>query len=170
MFVRAIDALEMSGDGGHAGTVAEEACRRFADHPDLPTAAVICHRAARFRAIEDPAAGLPLIKESLRLFEQTPPTADHAMARCDYATNFLFHAQGRQEASMTALNRAREIAEAAGPRRLPSVSCRGWHSISFSAGSSTRGSASFSRGGCWPGDRQMARPAWWWPFAKATHC
>jgi DNA-binding CsgD family transcriptional regulator len=118
MYVRAIDALEMSGDGGHAGSMAEEAYRRFADHRDPPTAAVICHRAARFRAIEDPAAGLPLIKESLRLFEQTPPTADNAMAWCDYATNFLFHAQGRQEASLTALNRAREIAEAAGATSL----------------------------------------------------
>ena len=37
------------------------------------------------------------------------------MAWCDYATNFLFHAQGGKEASLTALNRAREIAEAAGP-------------------------------------------------------
>jgi hypothetical protein len=170
MFVRAIDALEMSGDGGHAGTVAEEACRRFADHPDLPTAAVICHRAARFRAIEDPAAGLPLIKESLRLFEQTPPTADHAMARCDYATNFLFHAQGRQEASMTALNRAREIAEAAGPTAL-TVRVLSWLALhKFLRGQLDEGFGLVQQGRMLAGDRQMARPAWWWPFAKATHC
>ena len=85
LYVRAIDALEISGDGVRAGAVAEDAYRRFADHPDRATAAVIHQRAAYFRAIDAPAAGLPLIKESLRLFEQTPPSAGHAKAWSDYA-------------------------------------------------------------------------------------
>lgn len=72
LYVRAIDALELSGDGVSAGRVAEEAYRRFAGHPDLPTAAVICHRAAHFREIEASAAALPPIEEALRLFEQAP--------------------------------------------------------------------------------------------------
>ena len=92
------DALELSGDGERAGELAEEAYRRFADHPDPATAAVIHHRAAYFRAIEAPAAGLPLIKEALRLFEQAPPSADHAEAWLDYGSVFMFHAEGRQEA------------------------------------------------------------------------
>src|SRR5436190_5894243 len=48
LYVRAVDALELSGDSPRAGAVAEEAYRRFADHPDHATAAVIHHRAAYF--------------------------------------------------------------------------------------------------------------------------
>ena len=114
LYVRAIDALEISGDGVRAGAVAEDAYRRFADHPDRATAAVIHQRAAHLRAIDAPAAGLPLIKESLRLFEQTPPSAGHAKAWSDYANLFAFNAQGRLQESLTALNRALEIAGAAG--------------------------------------------------------
>lgn len=113
MYVRAIDALALSGDGVRAGAVAEEAYHRFADHPDPSTAAVVHHRAAYFRAIEAPAAGLPLIKQALRLFEQTPPSADRAEAWLDYGAAFMFHAQGRLQESLTAINRALEIAEAA---------------------------------------------------------
>jgi DNA-binding CsgD family transcriptional regulator len=118
LYVRAIDALEVAGDGERAGVLAEEAYRRFAGHPDPAIAAVIHLRAAVFRAIDAPAAGLPLIQEALRLFGQAPPSADHAEAWLRYATVFLFHAEGRQKASRTALNRAREIAEAAGATAL----------------------------------------------------
>ncbi len=142
MFVHAIDALEMSGDWARAGAVAEEAYRRFSDHPDQPAAAVIHHRAARFRAFEDPAAGLPLIKESLRLFGQTPPSADHAEAWYGYGTDFLFHAEGRQEASLAAFNNALEIAEAAGATTLIPAFFPASHSTHFFAGNSTRGSPS----------------------------
>ena len=51
LYVRAIDALEVSGDSERAGALAEEAYRRFADHPDHATAAVICQRAAALRGI-----------------------------------------------------------------------------------------------------------------------
>ena len=47
-----------------------------------------------FRAIEDPAAGLPLIKEALRLFEQAPPSADHAEAWLGYGHHLLVPARG----------------------------------------------------------------------------
>jgi DNA-binding CsgD family transcriptional regulator len=114
LYVRAVDALALSGDGVRAGAVAEEAYRRFADHPDHATAAVIHHRAAHFRSFEEPAVGLPLIKEALRLFGQAPPSADHAEAWMDYGQLFMFHAEGRLEAGLRAVNRALEIAEAAG--------------------------------------------------------
>ena len=48
--VRAIDAFYHAGDSVRAGLVAQEAYRRFSAHPDPATAAVICHRAAVFRA------------------------------------------------------------------------------------------------------------------------
>ena len=113
VFVRAIDELDISGDSVRAGSVAEEAYERFASHPDPATAAVILHRAAYFRAIEAPATGLPLIMESLRLYEETPPSADHAEAWLDYGAIFMVHAQGRLDESAAAISRALEIAEAA---------------------------------------------------------
>ena len=58
MYVRAMDALEMSGDSERAAAVAEEAYRRFADYPDPATAAVIRQRAAYYRASPPPAPGL----------------------------------------------------------------------------------------------------------------
>jgi tetratricopeptide (TPR) repeat protein len=115
--VRAIDALSLSGDGVRAGVVAEDAYRRFADHPDPATAALACHRAAFYRAIGAPAAGLPPIEEALRLFEQAPPSADQAEAWHDYADIFLWSAEGRNGAA-SALNRALDIAEAAGATAL----------------------------------------------------
>src|SRR5215468_1994795 len=118
LYLRAMDALEISGDGERAGVLAEEAYGRFAAHPDPAIAAVIDLRAAVFRAIEAPDAGLPLIKEALRLFEQAGPSAAHAGAWLRYATIFLFHAEGRREPTRTALNRALEIAEAAGATAL----------------------------------------------------
>jgi DNA-binding CsgD family transcriptional regulator len=113
LYLRAMDALEVSGDGERAGVLAEDAYRRFAGHPDPATAAVIHLRAAVFRGIEAPDAGLPLITEALRLFGQAPPSAEHAEAWLRYATMFLFHAEGRREPTRTALNRALEIAETA---------------------------------------------------------
>ena len=116
--VRAIDAFYRAGDSVRAGLVAEEAYRRFAGHADPATAAVVCHRAAVFRANDAPAAGLPLMEEALRLFEQAPPSFDHADALLAYATIFLLFAEGRLQASVAALNRALEIAEAAGATAL----------------------------------------------------
>ena len=118
LYVRAIDALERSGDVERAREVAEAAYRQFADHPDPATAAVAHHRAAHFQSIEAPATGLPLIEEALRLFGQAPPSANHAEALLDYGQRFMVHSQGRLEAGRVALERAVEIAEAAGATAL----------------------------------------------------
>ena len=118
LYVRAIDALENSGESMHAGRVAEEAYRRYGGHPDPATAAVICQRAAQFRALDSPAAGLPLIEQALGLLARTPPSAEHAKAWLAYADAFLRSAQGRTEDRGLALHRALEIAEAAGATTL----------------------------------------------------
>jgi predicted ATPase len=54
MYVRAIDTLDWSGAGVRAERVAEEAFRRFAGHCDPATAAAVCHRAGRWRAVGAP--------------------------------------------------------------------------------------------------------------------
>ena len=48
------------------------------------------------------------------MFGQGPPSADHAEAWFVYGLIFLFYAEGRLAASLAALNRALEVAEAAG--------------------------------------------------------
>jgi DNA-binding CsgD family transcriptional regulator/tetratricopeptide (TPR) repeat protein len=113
LYVRAIDALFVSGDNDHARPLAEEAYRRFAGHADPATAAVVRHCAAFFRT-DDPPAARALMEQALDLFEQAPPSFDHADALLDYATIFLLYAERRPQASLAALHRAREIAEAAG--------------------------------------------------------
>ena len=113
LYVRAIDALHVYGDRERAGELAEEAYRRFADHTEPATAAVIHLRAAVLREYRGPAEALPLMQEALRLFERCPPSADKAEAWWRYAAAFLFHADGRLSASPAALTRALEIAEAA---------------------------------------------------------
>jgi hypothetical protein len=119
VYVRAVDAVDVCGDGVRAGVVAEEAYRRFADHPDPATAAVVHSRAAEYRGIDSPTAGLPLMKEALRLFEGTPPSAEHARAWFRYANDFLRHGEGRPPAEvMAALDRALEVADAAGAATL----------------------------------------------------
>jgi len=119
VYVRAIDALVLAGDGARAGVVAERAYRRFADYPDPAAAAVVCHRAA-FRRWFDaaPARGLPLIEEALRLFGQAPPSPDHAEALFDYANTFLRSAEGRVAASFPVLHRALAMAETVGATAL----------------------------------------------------
>jgi DNA-binding CsgD family transcriptional regulator len=118
MYVRAIDTLDWSGAGVRAERVAEEAFRRFAGHCDPATAAAVCHRAGRWRATGAPDAGLALIEEALRLFEQAPPSADQAEAWLDYADLFLWSAGGWSEGTAPALNRALKIAEATGATAL----------------------------------------------------
>jgi tetratricopeptide (TPR) repeat protein len=114
LYIRAVDALDASGDTVRAGVVADEAYRRFADHPDPTVAAVIHLRAGFLRAIDSPPAGRPLMNEALRLFEGTPPSAEHAKAWYWYAGYFLTHYEGdRPDEILAALNRALEVAEAA---------------------------------------------------------
>ena len=124
LYVQAIDALNHAGDSLR-GLVAEEAYRRFAGHADPATAAVVCHRAAKFRGRTAPATGLPLMEEALRLYEQAPPSSDHAEALLDYAHAFLLYLEERPEASRQATNQALEIAEAAGATALiPRTLCK----------------------------------------------
>ena len=118
VYVRAIDALVLSGDGGRAGAVAEEAYRRYGGDPDPAIAAVACHRAAFCRSFDTSADGLPLIEEALRLYGQAPPSADHAEALLHYANTFLRSVEGRVETGVPVLNRALAMAEAAGATAL----------------------------------------------------
>jgi DNA-binding CsgD family transcriptional regulator len=118
MYIRAIDTLDWSGAGVRAAQVADEAFRRFAGHPDPATAAAVCHRAGRWRATGAPDAGIALIEEALRLFEQAPPSADQAEAWLDYADVFLWSAGGWSDGTLPALNRALKIAEAVGATAL----------------------------------------------------
>jgi DNA-binding CsgD family transcriptional regulator/tetratricopeptide (TPR) repeat protein len=145
--VRAIDAFLHCGDRVRAGLVAEEAYRRFAGHADSATAAVVCHRAAVVRARVAPrSSGLPLMEEALRLFGQAPPSSDHADALLDYATIFLLYGEERLQAGRTALDRALEIAEAAGataliPRTLSAIAF-----TAFVRGQVEEGFAALERG------------------------
>ena len=146
MYVRAIKALERSGDDMRAGMDAEEAYRRFAHHRDPATAAVICYHVARYRAFGSPATGLPLIEEALRLFEQAPPSADHAEAIFSYA-NFLRLSQGSQGPDAPALlPQALEIAERAGATALTSRIVAKLSQDAFLRGQVEEGFAFLARG------------------------
>ena len=145
--VRAIDAFLHCGDRVRAGLVAEEAYRRFAGHADPATAAVVCHRAAVVRARVAPrSSGLPLMEEALRLFGQAPPSSDHADALLDYATIFLLYGEERLQAGRTALDRALEIAEAAGAKALISRTLSVIAFTAFVRGQVAEGFAALERG------------------------
>jgi DNA-binding CsgD family transcriptional regulator len=59
------------------------------------------------------------MKEALRLFEGTPPSAEHARAWLRYGNAFLSQGEGRPPAEvLAALHRALEVAEAAGTATL----------------------------------------------------
>ena len=124
-YLRAIDARHLAGDAEGAGVLAEEAYRWFADHPDPAVAAVVRERAARFRGIGDvflggqatPGSGIPLITEALALFDQAPPSAEHAEALFYYG-HYLFSGEGRHEEGIRAIRRGQAIAEAAGAAAL----------------------------------------------------
>jgi len=146
MYIRAIDTLDWSGAGERAGAVAEEAFRRFAGHPDPAIGAAVCHRAGRWRATGAPDAGIALIKEALRLFEQAPPSADQAEAWLDFADVFLWSAGGWTEGTIPALNRALKVAEAADATALiPRVLAR-IASNAFRRGQVEEGFAHLERG------------------------
>jgi DNA-binding CsgD family transcriptional regulator len=147
LYVRAIDALDLSGDGVAAGRVAEEAYRRFAGHPDPGTAAIVCQRAAFFRSASKPATGRPLLEEALRLFEQAPPSAEHATAWFDYAEDFRHSSEERNQTRVPALlNRALEIAEAAGATPLTSKILASLAHKAFLRGQVREGQAFLARG------------------------
>jgi DNA-binding NarL/FixJ family response regulator len=115
LYIRAVDALEAAGDSVRACAVAEQAYRRFADHPDPATAAQVTFRAGYLRAIDSPAAGGPLMEAALRLFEAAGPSPEHARAWLRYALDFLNVVEDRSPAEIrTALESGLQAAEAAG--------------------------------------------------------
>jgi DNA-binding CsgD family transcriptional regulator/tetratricopeptide (TPR) repeat protein len=147
LFVRAIDALHLSGHGQEAGELAEAGYRRFAHHPDPSVAAIACHRAASFRSINTPAAGRPLLEQALRLFEQAPPSTEHAAARFDYALSMLHSAERGNQADLTeVLNHALRIAEAAGASSLTPPILTGLAHEAFLGGRVEQGQAFLDRG------------------------
>jgi DNA-binding CsgD family transcriptional regulator len=135
LYVHAIDTRHVSGDAQGAGRLAEDAYRLFAGHRDPTVAAIVHERAARFRGLGDvflggrgePGSGLPLIAEALRLFEQVPPSDEHAEALFYYG-HFLFWGAEREN-GLSILDQALKVAEAAGasalvPRILPTLAYR----------------------------------------------
>ena len=122
LYLRAVDALQVSGDRDRARVLAEEAYHRFAGHPDPATAAAICHRTATLRGIDavyfggpDAPAALALASEALRLYEQAPPSAEQAAAWQQYAA-LLMHTEGRVEEALAAFRHALQVAEAVDAR------------------------------------------------------
>jgi DNA-binding CsgD family transcriptional regulator/tetratricopeptide (TPR) repeat protein len=86
------------------------------------------------------------MEEALQLFERAPPSFDHADALVDYGSIFLLNVEGQVDASLEALNRALEIAEAADatvmiPRILASIA-----SGVFMRGQVEEGFANLERG------------------------
>ena len=149
-YVRAIDALYLAGESQHAGALAQEAYRQYAGHADPATAAVAHHRAAFFQTLDTPAAGLPLMQQALRLFERTPPSYDHAHALLDYAAFFVQYVEERLAANVDVLNRALQIAEAAGataliPRTVSTIAYQ-----AFMRGQVEEGFAALERGRAGP--------------------
>ena len=125
LYLRAIDARHLAGDAQGAGELAEQAYRRFAGHSDPAIAAVVRERAARLRGIGDvflggpatPGSGIPLITEAFALFDQAPPSAEHAEALFYYG-HYMFSGEGRHEDGIRAIRRGLAIAEAAGATAL----------------------------------------------------
>ncbi len=120
LYLRGLDALEASGEGERFGVLAEEAYRRFADDLDPAVAASVHLRAAWSRSERSPADARPMLEQALRLFEQVPPSVDHAKAWFSYA-GFRFHVEGQEGARRAALSRGLEVAEAAGASGIASV-------------------------------------------------
>ena len=118
LYVRAVDALRIAGDIERAGALAEEAYSLFAGHPDQDTAAAVIIRAAESRMGSQPHAALQLFQEGIRLVSEGPPSAVQAEAWYGYGRVFQETGAGDQESSRAALERAAEIAAAAGAAAL----------------------------------------------------
>jgi DNA-binding CsgD family transcriptional regulator len=153
LYIRAIDALELSGEIQHARMLAEDAYRRFASDPDRATVAVIHLRAGHLRGLHTrffgdrdvPNTGLPLIEEALRLFEAGPPSAEQAQAWLDYGMSQPTTKEGG-ETRDRAMTRALEIAEAADATALVArlLSFRAYQA--FTAGKIAEGLVLVDRG------------------------
>jgi DNA-binding CsgD family transcriptional regulator/tetratricopeptide (TPR) repeat protein len=114
LYVRAVDALRIAGDIERAGALAEEAYSLFAGHPDPDTAAAVTIRAAESRMASRPEAARQLFQEAISVVSDGPPSAVQAEAWYQYGRVFQETGAGDQETSRAALERAAEIAAAAG--------------------------------------------------------
>ena len=154
LYVRAIDALHLSGDGVRAGAVAEEALRQFADYPDTATAAVVHHRAALFRAIETPAAGLLLMARnpcgSSGSRRRRPTAQKRGLTMAQRSCSTL---KGSWQLALPLLTRRWRSQKRRALRRRSRTCCRGCQISRSFAGGSGRGSPYSSGDGHWPRPR-----------------
>lgn len=160
LYVQAIDALEAAGQGIEAGNLAAVARSRFADWPDRHTAALVHLRAAHFRRVtEGPVAVRPLFEQGLRLFGETPPSADHADALWLYASMWRF--EGRTEMSLSALEQGLRVSEAAGALAPQAKILAALGHLYFLRGEVREGFAALRRGRVLADALDDAEPAMW---------
>ena len=113
----AIDALqEAGGVREEAGALAEAAYARFAHWHDNRLAALVRLRVARYRQLEHPSAARPLVQEALRLFDDAPPSADHAEALLSEA--ILYDSEGHIEQAEGVITKGLQIATLAEVRTV----------------------------------------------------
>jgi DNA-binding CsgD family transcriptional regulator/tetratricopeptide (TPR) repeat protein len=113
LYLRCLDALHTAGEREPFVAIAAEAYRRFAEDSDPLVAASVHLRLAQSRWSGSLADLREPLEQALRLFEQLPPSADHARAWLDYG-EALFQAEGHGDTRRAALTRGLHIAEAAG--------------------------------------------------------
>ena len=93
LYLRCLDALRAAGEYERFDALAAEAYRRFAEDSDPMVAASVHLRFARSRWQGSLADVREPLEQALRLFEQLPPSADHAKAWLAYG-EILFARRG----------------------------------------------------------------------------
>jgi DNA-binding CsgD family transcriptional regulator/tetratricopeptide (TPR) repeat protein len=159
MHVSAVDALWAAGRVAQAGDLAERALSRFANWPDRPTAAIVHVRAAQLRAFRDPAASRPLFEAALRLFEGTPPSAEHAEALTLYS--MLCRQEGRSEMALAEVQAGLQVAEAVGALGLQSRILANLAQVHFVRGDVEEGFEALRRGHLLGDSLDDAEPSMW---------
>jgi DNA-binding CsgD family transcriptional regulator/tetratricopeptide (TPR) repeat protein len=113
VYLRCLDALHTAGEPEPFVAIAAEAYRRFAEDSDPLVAASVHLRFAESRWQSSLADLREPLEQALRLFEQLPPSADHARAWLEYG-EALFQAEGHGDTRRAALTCGLQIAETAG--------------------------------------------------------
>jgi DNA-binding CsgD family transcriptional regulator/tetratricopeptide (TPR) repeat protein len=113
LYLRCLDALEAAGEHERFGALAAETYRRFAEDSDPLVAASVHLRVARSKWQSSLTDAIAPLEQALRLFQQLPPSAEHAETWLAYGET-LFHAEGHGDARRVALAQALGVAEAAG--------------------------------------------------------
>jgi DNA-binding CsgD family transcriptional regulator/tetratricopeptide (TPR) repeat protein len=114
LYLRGIDALDVAGEWPRQRQLADEAFRRFADHPDQAIAASVHLRHASEAGWNgSPSTARSAFEQALSLFERLPPSVEQAKAWLSYGV-FMFHMEGRGDARRVAYTRALAVAEAVG--------------------------------------------------------